>query len=123
MTPRFTSPPDPKAFNHKVWEIVRKIPPGVVATYGQIASMIPTPLGVSPQDYRAFGPRWVGSAMASCPDNVPWQRVINAQGKISTRRSGGETVQRQLLEAEGVEFDERQRVNLSRFGWSEDFDK
>ena len=118
MSPRFSSPPNPMGFNIQVWEIVRQIPPGKVATYGLIASLMPPPPGMSAQDYRAFGARWVGGAMAGCPDDVPWQRVINAQGKISTRRHGGENYQRQLLEDEGVIFDERQRVDLKRFGWS-----
>ena len=55
--------------------------------------------------------------MAACPDGVPWQRVINAQGKISLR-GGSETRQRELLEAEGVVFDSQDRVDLKRFGWS-----
>jgi methylated-DNA-protein-cysteine methyltransferase-like protein len=111
----FTSPPDPIIFNNQVWEIVRQVPPGKVTTYGQIAKMIPPP-GLMPQhSYDAFGPRWVGSAMAKCPDDVPWQRVINAKGEISLRPGAQE--QRRLLEEEGVEFDERGRVDLDRFGW------
>jgi methylated-DNA-protein-cysteine methyltransferase-like protein len=116
MTTGFVSPPDPVAFKARVWEIVRQIPPGKVATYGQIGGLIPVPEGLTEKDYRAFAPRWVGGAMAACPDDVPWQRVINAQGKISLR-GGGETRQRELLEAEGVEFDERDRVDLRRYGW------
>jgi methylated-DNA-protein-cysteine methyltransferase-like protein len=72
---------------------------------------------MSEQDYRAFGARWVGGAMAACPEGVPWQRVINAQGKISLR-GGSETRQRELLESEGVIFDSRDRVDLQRFGWT-----
>jgi methylated-DNA-protein-cysteine methyltransferase related protein len=106
------------AFNLRVWELVCQVPPGTVATYGQIAGLLPPPGGMSPQDYRAFGPRWVGGAMAACPDNVPWQRIINSEGKISARRQGGETAQRQLLEAEGIEFDARGRVDLKRYKWS-----
>lgn len=117
MSPGFTSPPDPQSFRLQVWEIVRQIPEGQVATYGQIATLIPVPLGLSPNDYRAFGPRWVGGAMAACPPDVPWQRVINAQGKISLRKGSGESEQRALLEDEGVFFDDRQRVDLKRFGW------
>jgi len=117
MESRFTSPPDPKAFNARVWEIVRQIPPGRVCTYGQIAAMIPLPDGMNLRDYEAFGARWVGGAMAACPDDVPWQRVINAQGKISIRKTGGHLRQRALLEAEGVEFDERERIDLARYGW------
>ena len=49
---------------------------------------------------------------------VPWQRVINAQGRISARAfAGSEAVQRKLLEREGVKFDARDRVDLERFGW------
>jgi len=68
------------------------------------------------QDFASFGARWVGGAMAACPEGVPWQRVINSQGKISARQGARE--QRQLLEAEGVTFDARERVDLSRFGWA-----
>jgi methylated-DNA-protein-cysteine methyltransferase-like protein len=117
MSPGFSSPPDPFGFNLQVWELVRQIPPGKVATYGQIANLIPAPSGMAEKDYKAFGARWVGGAMAACPDNVPWQRVINAQGKISPRRRGGENQQRVLLEAEGVEFDPRGRVNLKQYAW------
>jgi len=106
------------AYYAEVWEMVRQIPVGCVATYGQIASLIHPPEGITPQAYRAFGPRWVGGAMAACPDDVPWQRVINSQGKISLRRGDGQTHQRELLEAEGIIFDERERVDLSRFRWS-----
>jgi methylated-DNA-protein-cysteine methyltransferase-like protein len=118
MSPRFSSPPDPIAFNMSVWDLVRQVPPGKVATYGQIARLLAPPPGVQPQDYRAFAPRWVGGAMAACPDNVPWQRVINSEGKISPRRQGGEIAQRQLLEAEGVLFDAKGRVDLKRYQWS-----
>ncbi|MGA2491075.1 MAG: MGMT family protein, partial [Anaerolineales bacterium] len=56
---RFTSPPDPIIYNHQVWNIVRQIPSGKVATYGQIARMLPPPEGVDTKSYQAFGPRWV----------------------------------------------------------------
>ncbi len=117
MNPGYSSPPDQNEFRNHVWEIVRQIPVGKVATYGQIAGLVPPIAGLSPQSHRAFGPRWVGAAMAACPENVPWHRVINAQGKISIR-GGGEIIQRQLLEAEGVVFNERDRIDLKRFGWS-----
>jgi methylated-DNA-protein-cysteine methyltransferase-like protein len=73
---------------------------------------------VEANEYRAVGARWVGAAMAACPDDVPWQRVINAQGKVSVRRGGGEQLQRHLLEEEGVAFDDRDRVDLKQYGWS-----
>jgi methylated-DNA-protein-cysteine methyltransferase-like protein len=62
----------------------------------------------------------VGYAMAALPagSDVPWQRVINARGEVSARSGGGGTArQRERLEAEGVYFDARGRVDLARAGW------
>ena len=112
---QFTSPPDPIIFNHQVWDIVRQVPHGRVTTYGEVARLLPLPEGMDPKAYQAFAPRWVGGAMAACPDDVPWQRVINAKGGISPRP--GAQIQRQLLEEEGVQFDERGRIDLKIFGW------
>lgn len=109
------SPTQRTAFFKAVWNLVRQIPAGKVGTYGQIAARIPAPPGISDEDFKALRARWVGQAMAECPGNVPWQRVINSEGKISGRP--GADLQRQLLEAEGVTFDARQRVNLEIFGW------
>ena len=114
MSP-FTSPPDPIIFNNQVWEVVRQVPAGKVATYGQIARLLPPPPGVEVKSYLTLGPRWVGSAMAKCPQDVPWQRVINSKGEISLRP--GAEHQRRLLEEEGVEFNLRGRVDLALFGW------
>jgi methylated-DNA-protein-cysteine methyltransferase-like protein len=115
MSP-FASPPDPINFKNQVWEIVRQIAVGKVATYGQVAKMIPPPGGMAQRSYDAFGPRWVGGAMAACPDDVPWQRVINSKGEISLRPGAGE--QRRLLEEEGVDFKETGKVDFERFGWN-----
>ncbi len=117
MSP-FISPPDQARFREQVWEIVRQIPEGKVATYGQIAGMLPPPEGMNLKEYDAFAPRWVGGAMAACPDDVPWQRVINSQGKISLRGEGDQSTQRQRLEAEGVTFDAHDKVNLKVYRWS-----
>lgn len=114
---KYLSPKDKAQFNERVWRIVRQIPAGRVATYGQIAGMVPPPPGMSIEDYRPWGARWVGAAMAACPPDVPWQRVLNSQGKISLHSEGGRMNQRQLLEQEGVEFDDRGRIDLKRFGW------
>ena len=111
---QFTSPPNLQAFNERVWQLVRQVPPGKVATYGQIALMLPAPSGVDLDSYRAFGPRWVGGAMAACPDDVPWQRVINSQGRISERP--GAEKQRLLLEGEGIVF-VKDKVDLKKYGW------
>ncbi len=114
MSP-FSSPSDPFIFNNQVWEIVRQVPPGKVTTYGQVSKLIPPPGDMPQRSYDAFGPRWVGGAMAACPDDVPWQRVINSKGEISLRP--GAEKQRQLLESEGVEFDDRSRVDLKKYRW------
>jgi methylated-DNA-protein-cysteine methyltransferase-like protein len=99
----------------QVWKIVKQIPAGKVATYGQIAVYIPRPAGIAEKDFLTMRARWVGYAMGSSPGDVPWQRVINSQGKVSPR-SGAE-MQQKLLEAEGVQFDSRQRVDLAKFSW------
>jgi methylated-DNA-protein-cysteine methyltransferase related protein len=117
MAIKFTSPPNPAAFNAQVWEAVKQIPVGKVSTYGQLAGMIPPPENMPAQDYKAFGPRWVGGALAKSPPGIPWQRVINAQGKISLRKGRGYEMQRELLEAEGIEFEAGDRIDLGRFGW------
>ncbi len=97
--------------NQRIYQLVRQIPAGKVATYGQIAALAGT------------GPRQVGFAMAALPDpDVPWHRVINSQGKVSTRKSGdGENVQRALLEAEGIVFSLKGRINLKQVLWEPDF--
>lgn len=111
---QYQSPPNPQLYYEQVWTLVRQIPYGKVATYGQIAQMLPPPHGIALQEYKAFSPRWVGDAMAACPNDAPWQRVINAQGKIS-KRPGAER-QRQRLEEEGVVF-VNDKVDLKIYQW------
>ncbi len=108
------SPPDPQDFYEQVWNLVRQVPRGKVVTYGQIAQMIPPPAEIDFETYKALSSRWVGSAMAACPPDVPWPRVINAQGKISDRP--GAQRQRQLLEAEGIVF-VHDKVDLKVYQW------
>lgn len=94
----------------RVYAVVRRVPRGRVATYGQVARL--AGLGENA--------RLVGYALHALPAHtlVPWQRVINARGRISLGPSGGGNVtQRLLLEREGVRFDGRGRVDLKRFGW------
>jgi methylated-DNA-protein-cysteine methyltransferase related protein len=112
------NPPDPTHYNALVWEIARQIPEGHVSTYGQIASMIPPPPGVEEDQYRRLSARWVGSAMQSCPADVPWQRVINSQGSISLPKgSSSAEEQRIRLEMEGVTFNQSGRVDFEAVGW------
>ena len=117
MAAQYTSSPDRMAFFELVWEIVRQIPAGRVSTYGRIAAYLPPPKGMSEPAYQVRGPRLVGGAMAACPANVPWQRVINAQGKVSLRQGEGGENQRVLLEGEGVEFDNKDRIDLATYLW------
>ena len=100
----------PSSTYQKIYDTVRKIPPGRVATYGQIASLAGLPGHA----------RQVGYALHALKSGsgVPWHRVINAQGRISLgRRMGGAQIQRLLLEEEGVEFDHRGRISPAQFGW------
>ena len=95
---------------------MRQIPYGKVATYGQIAPDAAPAAGVEFETYNAFSPRWVGGAMANCPDDVPWQRVINSKGEISQRP--GAQRQKELLLEEGVVFNEKGRIDLKKYGWN-----
>ncbi|MGH7633298.1 MAG: MGMT family protein [Gemmatimonadaceae bacterium] len=95
----------------RIYAVVRRIPRGRVATYGQVAALA----GLARQ------PRLVGYAMHALPNGtaLPWHRVINAQGRVSQRSgdSGGSLTQRMLLEVEGVRFDAAGRVSLEQQGW------
>ncbi len=95
--------------HERIYWVVRQVPPGKVATYGQIARIA-----------GGCTARMVGYALASSTeaDRVPWQRVINSMGKISPHGAGfGSAMQRALLEDEGVQFDAQGRVDLKVFGW------
>lgn len=106
--------PNPYAFSQQVWRLVRQVPYGKVVTYGQIAQMVQPPDGVESDEYKTYGARWVGDAMAACPDDVPWQRVVNAQGRISQRP--GAMKQKRLLEDEGVVF-ANDKLDLKIYQW------
>jgi methylated-DNA-protein-cysteine methyltransferase related protein len=95
----------------RIYAVVRRIPEGRVATYGQVASLA----GL------AGHARQVGYALHAIPDGtaVPWHRVVNASGGISLRSMpGGELVQQGLLEREGIRLDPRGRVSLARVRWA-----
>jgi methylated-DNA-protein-cysteine methyltransferase-like protein len=98
------------SFFEQVYEIVRLIPPGKVATYGQVARLLGNPRAA----------RTVGWALHSMPEgsDVPWQRVINARGTVSlgARGSGG-AIQRALLESEGIVFDAEGRIDMKAYTW------
>lgn len=94
-------------FGRAVWRLVRAIPRGRVATYGQIAAWLGRPRAA----------RAVGQALSGCPQDLPWHRVVNARGGISARaRMSSVLTQRLRLEAEGVTL-RRGRVPLRQYGW------
>ncbi|HTC22864.1 MAG TPA: MGMT family protein [Gemmatimonadales bacterium] len=94
----------------RIYAVIRRIPRGRVATYGQIATLAKLPGHA----------RQVGYALHALGQGtkLPWHRVINAKGEVSRRRRpGAELTQRMLLEREGVRFNARGRVALSRVRW------
>jgi methylated-DNA-protein-cysteine methyltransferase-like protein len=94
----------------RIYSVVRRIPTGRVATYGQVAHLAGLPGHA----------RQVGYALHALATDrpVPWHRVLNARGEVSLRRTpGAEEIQRAFLEEEGVEFDARGRVELNRYQW------
>ncbi|HNP87577.1 MAG TPA: MGMT family protein [Kouleothrix sp.] len=95
------------ALYEKIYLVCEHIPPGMVATYGDIATIVGG----------GCDARTVGFALNEMPPehaHLPWQRIINRQGGISTRG----LAQRQLLEAEGVAFDAHDRVIMARYHWA-----
>ncbi|HKB25521.1 MAG TPA: MGMT family protein [Methylomirabilota bacterium] len=95
------------AFRRAVYRLVRQIPRGCVATYGQLAALLRRPRAA----------RAVGRALRGCPGDLPWHRVVNARGGISRRaRAASMLTQRILLEQEGVAF-RRGRVVLRAHRW------
>lgn len=105
---------DDSKYRERVFQLVRRIPRGRVMTYGQIAEL----LG---EGYTA---RTVGFVMHGAGDSVPWHRVINARGACST---GGLVLphdkQQRMLEAEGVEFDQRGCCRLEHYVWLPDAER
>lgn len=91
--------------------MVRRIPKGWVATYGQVAAMAGLPRRS----------RLVGQVLRHLDPatDIPWHRVVNAKGAVSfaLSRNGNDALQQRLLEREGVEFDEANRFDLERYRW------
>ena len=92
-----------------VFRLVRRIPPGRVMSYGQVASELSSRLS----------PRAVGWMLHRCPDDVPWHRVVNAAGGCSTDRLPDfpQGLQRAMLEAEGVAFRANGTIDIERYRW------
>lgn len=88
--------------------LIGRIPRGKVASYGQIAALAGAPNGA----------RQVARLLhsSSGKHRLPWHRVVNSQGRISLPPGGGLELQKKLLEAEGIRFEEG-RIDVNRFGW------
>ncbi|HET9326971.1 MAG TPA: MGMT family protein [Candidatus Eisenbacteria bacterium] len=95
----------------RIYDVVRRIPRGKVATYGQVSALAGFP----------HAPRLAGYALHALPDGspVPWHRVVAAGGRLSLARLSVESAltQRMRLEREGVAFDPRGRVRIQEHGW------
>ena len=96
-----------------VYKLVRKVPKGKVATYGQIAHLMGN-IKLS---------RVVGYAMSSCPyDDVPCHRIVNRFGELSKAFGNkGIEEQKKLLEKEGIKFDKENRIDLLKYAWDGDY--
>lgn len=92
----------------RVWRLVRLVPRGKVTTYGQLSQWIE----------RRLTPVGVGWAVRAAPDGlIPWQRVVNAGGGISTNKEHP-GLQRAMLEEDGVRFSADGTIDLTRYGWT-----
>lgn len=95
-----------------IYSVIRQVPAGKVATYGQIARIV-----------GRCSAQMVGFALASLANRhddleVPWQRIINSKGRVSPHGFGmGTAIQRSLLEDEGIEFDLEGVIDLEKYGW------
>jgi methylated-DNA-protein-cysteine methyltransferase-like protein len=97
------------SFSKRAIEIMRRIPPGKVATYGQIATYAGNNRGAQ-QIVRLLKSSWE-------KENLPWHRVVNSRGFISFPAGGGYEMQKSLLQEEGVEFDLIDRIDFERYLW------
>jgi methylated-DNA-protein-cysteine methyltransferase related protein len=97
------------SFTQKVKDIIKKIPRGKVATYGQIATC-----AGNPRATRVVV--WILNS-SSQKDKLPWHRVINSKGQISLKPGQGYEIQRALLEKEGIKFDNNDSINFDIHLW------
>ncbi|MDE0328361.1 MAG: MGMT family protein [Anaerolineaceae bacterium] len=116
-----------RQFERQALELIVRIPPGRVSSYGRIAACIPPPPGMDPNGYRRIAARKVGTALRNLGRRgagtelpelppVPWHRVLNYRGCSSLEGQAAD-LQRALLEDEGVPFDDSGCVDLARFAW------
>ena len=96
-------------FTEKAKKVMKKVPRGKVATYGQVAALAGNPRAA----------RQVVRVLHACSDKdkLPWQRIVNSRGGISLKRGQGYELQKAMLRDEGICFDENDLIDLARFQW------
>lgn len=101
-----------QTFTERLIELIRRIPAGRVATYGQIAAMAGNPKAA----------RQVARALHACSqkEDLPWHRVVNREGRIALKTYAGGAEQQRFLENEGVQFDPAGVIDLKVFLWRPD---
>ncbi len=97
------------SFSQRVKEIIKQIPEGNVATYGQIATY-----AGNPRASRQVA--WILHS-SSQKDKLPWHRVINSKGRISLPHAGGYETQKELLEMEGIVFSKNDKIDFTKYLW------
>lgn len=98
-----------ESFHQRVIDIIKSIPKGKVAPYGQIAALAGDRLAAR-QVVRVL-------RSSSKKENLPWHRVVNSEGGISLKPGSGYEVQKELLKKEGIVFKEDDSIDLKRFRW------
>jgi methylated-DNA-protein-cysteine methyltransferase-like protein len=100
----------PKTFYQRVIAIIKNIPEGKVATYGQIATYAGNPRAARQVSFILHS--------SSEKEDLPWHRVINSKGSISLKPGHGYELQKQMLKKEGITFKENDCIDLKRFLWT-----
>jgi methylated-DNA-protein-cysteine methyltransferase-like protein len=98
------------SFSERVKDIIKRIPRGKVATYGQIAA-----LAGNPRATRLVV--WILNS-SSRKDKLPWHRVVNSKGRIALKRNYGYEIQKGLLAREGIAFDKTDTIDFTRYLWA-----
>lgn len=89
-----------RALRDSVYQAIRQLPADKVTTYGDLAALAGHP----------YAARQVGNIAHGGPDSLPWHRLVNARGGLAIGFPGGQEVQRQLLEQDGIACDENWRI-------------
>jgi methylated-DNA-protein-cysteine methyltransferase-like protein len=102
------------SLGQRVKDVIKKVPKGKVATYGQIAALAGNPRAAR-QVVRILH-------SSSQKDKLPWYRIVNRQGRIALKPGYGYEIQRELLRKEGIRFDENDTIDFDRYLWSPSWD-